>query len=122
MPRRPNKRAEPLSDGVCDIYTVKDESEAGDAPKEKPVFRYRLTFAARAIGVQRKLLAMQEHAELDLLIRCPLLPDLEVRDIVQIDHEQYEITKIETPPRVIPRVADISLKAVKTRYDISGLF
>lgn len=115
------KQPEPLIDGMCDIYTVKDTTEPGEKLQEQAVFMCRLPYARRIVGVQRQLVAMQEHATIDLRIRCPFFRSVEVNNIVVLanepDEAQYKINKIESPAGLKPRVMDINLERMATRYE-----
>lgn len=111
------KRPEPLTDGVCRLFSVADASAPGDMPREELCFLYRLAYARRAVGVQRKLLAMQEHSKVDMRIRCFHRPDTQVNQVVEIGGDYYRIRKIESPPDIVPRVMDLDLERSTTRYE-----
>ncbi len=110
--------APPFDDGAVTIYRVSNGAAPGDMPAEKPIRLGVLHYHRRTIGVQRRYLALQAQAKLDLLLRCPYRIEVSAQDVAvpTLDGHQYRITDIQVPEDIQPPVMDLTLERLEADY------
>lgn len=110
------------NDGVVKIYSVRDESELGEAPEPKLELKAIMRFKRRTVGVKRYWAAKQENVQADQLIRVSGLASVSTQDIAVVNGAQYRIQQVQYPEDAQPRVMDLTLERLRTsRYLMNGV-
>lgn len=107
-----------FNDGVVKIYSVRDESELGEAPEPKLTLKCTLRFKRRTVGVKRYWAAKQENAQADQLIRVAGLASVSTQDIAVVDGVQYRIRQVQFPEDAQTPVMDLTLERVEQVYAV----
>lgn len=107
-----------FNDGVVKIYSVRDESELGEAPEPILTLKCTLRFKRRTVGVKRYWAAKQENAQADQLIRVAGLASVSTQDIAVVDGVQYRILQVQFPEDAQTPVMDLTLERVEQVYAV----
>ncbi len=109
-------------DGIVKIYSISNIAEPGEMKKEGLTLKVGpLPFEERTVGMSRILLAKQESARIDIMLRVPQIRSVNVHDVaVTHDDVQYEIKLIQYPSDVEPPSMDLSLEKLATQYEFGG--
>lgn len=111
-----------FNDGICQLHTVKNIAEKGDAPREGLELKHsRVPFENRKVGIQRSYLARQENVEITLLIRIPAEIDVSTQDVCVVNNVQYGIYQVQDVFDTMPKAKDLSLKRLEENYDVAGI-
>lgn len=114
------KRRQSFNDGIVKIYSVSNSANPGDVPVDEVTLIYTPRYKERTVGINRYYAAQQSNIRVDMLLRCPLLRDVNTECVaVPIDGKQYDIKQIQYPEDVEPPVMDLSLEKRVTDYDIA---
>ena len=106
-----------FNDGVVKIYSVRDESELGEAPEPILTLKCTLRFKRRTVGVKRYWAAKQENAQADQLIRVAGLASVST-DSAVVDGVQYRILQVQFPEDAQTPVMDLTLERVEQVYAV----
>lgn len=110
MPRIKNRNFETYNDGILTIC----KTERG---REIVKDRYSgIRFGIRTVGIKRFYEAKVNSNEIDKLVSIQRLPDIDRKDIILIDDEQYRIEQIQEKRDVKPPSLYLSLEKVVTLY------
>lgn len=106
-----------FNDGIVKIYSVSDDSESGNTPKEALTYKHTLRYKEKTVGIARQQAAMQEMAEVAYVLRCPRLRDVSTQDVaIPNNGLQYSIRRVQYPEDVSPPVMDLELVRVGVDY------
>jgi hypothetical protein len=105
-------KTQTFNDGIVVIYAISDDAPSGKMPIEKLTQKYRLNYDERTVGTQRFNLGLRNGYRVDMLLRCPLRPDVfaEVCAAIPIDGEQYIIRQVQHVRDAAPVCMDLSLE------------
>lgn len=116
------KHIEAFTDGLADFYTVKNDAENGDAPKDRlEKIALKVRFAERVTGVTRSFLAMQNSIKISMTVRTPKLRNINTQDVCVINGVQYKIISVQHKNELYPPCTDMSLERIVEKYEITGI-
>jgi hypothetical protein len=108
------------ADGIVEIYAVSNTAAAGSKPADILTLKVTLRYSERIVGISRYYAALQANAEINRLIRCPLLRGVSTQDAAILsDGKRYRIEQIQYPEDITPPVMDMSLVEVSQVYEIA---
>ena len=99
-----------FDDGAVSICSLEED---GSLTVKYPLLRY----AERTVGIKRYYAAMQENAEIALVIRIHRRDDISTQDVAVIEGAQYRIRQVQRPADASPPCCDLSLEKVVHSYD-----
>lgn len=110
-----------FNDGTLSIYRIDNTAAPGKMPNETLTIKQQgIRYENRTVGMTRFWQAAQADVRMDKFIRCPKLIDVHALDIVQTENgEQFKIEQIQYPRDVYPPCMDLSLSAIKVRYELN---
>ena len=114
-------KTQTYNDGVVAIYDVDNAAEEGNLPQESLVFKERLRYEERTVGMRRHYAAMQAGVKVENVLRCPRRDNVSTQDIaVPNDGKQYAIRQIQFPHDVAPASMDLTLELAEKVYKGGG--
>ena len=115
--RAGNEISQTYNSGVVTIYRTEDGGEPGYAPVPRLIFRTRLHYEERKLGLIRFYSAKQVRVE--RVLRVPRRPEISPQDVaVTEDGGQFQVELIQLASGVWPPSLDITLKRVSQIYEI----
>jgi hypothetical protein len=111
-----------FNDGILSIGSISNIAEAGEYPCEQWTLKIQsIPFENRTVGMTRFWQGKQLNVQIDRLIRCPKIPDINLLDVIVFeDGDQYEIIQVQYPREVTPQPMDISIQKLKVKHDFEG--
>lgn len=105
--------------GVVKIYTVSDTASPGYKPVEGLSLKETLRYEEIRLGLNRYYQGKQNQVEVAKVIRIPRRKTVSSQDVAIVeDGEQYHIDLIQTTTDVFPPSMDLTLVAVKQKYEV----
>ena len=119
VPNRPsNQITQSYNGGIVAICAVSDEAKPGYKPVEGLAVKIRLRYEEQRLGINRLYMSRQNQAEVTRVLRTPKSERINTQDVaVTEDGKQYRIDAVQSVPDIFPPSIDISLVAVKQKFE-----
>lgn len=103
-----------FADGIIQVYQVVNKAEAGLKPKyDKQCIYNRVPFGYKTSGIKRKLIALQEGVQYDLILNISENYNVNRGNMILFDGKMFKITDINEVFSVYPPVKEISIRRIE---------
>lgn len=104
------KRVRAFTDGVADIYTVRDDDTI-------ELVQSGIRFDALTVGSQRFFAAKEQQHTIDKMIAVPKCPEPVANMVAVINRSQYNILQVQEIKDSFPRTWQMSLESIKRQNE-----
>lgn len=121
-PNRPNREiSQTYNDGILTVYSVTDEAEPGEVPRERLSEKIVLHYAEQQLGITRYYQAMQNNVSIERVLRVPRHGVITNQDVaITEDGQQYRIDMVQSVEAVFPPSYDLTLAKVTQNYEVQN--
>lgn len=119
-PNRPNHEiTQSYNDGIVSIYSVTDGAAPGYRPVPMLVFKERLRYQERYLGINRLYSGRQNQVDIQRIVRVLKVPGVSSQDVVITeDGRQYRIDSVQDVIGAYPPSLDLTLATVEQKYEV----
>lgn len=119
-PNRPTHEiTQSFNDGIVEIYSVQDGAAPGYRPVPMLVRKGALRYQERYLGINRLYSGRQNQVDIQRILRVQKVPGVSNQDVaITEDGQQYRIDSVQNVLDVYPPCMDLTLAAVKERYEV----
>lgn len=120
-PNRPNHEiTQSYNDGIVSIYSVMDGAAPGYRPVPMLLFKERLRYQERYLGINRLYSGRQNQVDIQRIVRVLKVPGVSSQDVVITeDGRQYRIDSVQDVIDAYPPSIDLTLATVEQKYEVT---
>ena len=120
-PNRPNHEiTQSYNDGLVSIYSVTDGAAPGYRPVPMLVFKERLRYQERYLGINRLYSGQQNQVDIQRIVRVLKVPGVSNQDVaITEDGRQYRIDSVQDVINAYPPSLDLTLATVEQKYEVT---
>ena len=102
-----------FTDGVMNVYEIKNVAEKGMLAKYDKVLRNsNVPYADKTAGEKRRFYAAQEGKEFDRVLRVQMEWGISTEHVIEIDKQLYKVVSNNNIYAVFPPFTEITLRKV----------
>ena len=120
-PNRPNHEiTQSYNDGIVSIYSVTDGAAPGYRPVPMLIFKERLRYQERYLGINRLYSGRQNQVDIQRIVRVLKVPGVSSQDVaITEDGRQYRIDSVQDVIDAYPPSIDLTLATVEQKYEVT---